>query len=46
MVTVGVNKGFTIINALVLVAVAGEGQAALLVITTQTESLLFKVVLE
>ena len=44
--TVGVTKGFTTINALVLVAVPAVVQEALLVITTHTESLLFKAVLE
>jgi len=46
MVTVGTTTGFTVIFACVLVDVVGEAQVASLVITTQTESLLFKVVLE
>jgi len=45
MVTVGTSKELTIIFTCGVVAVVGEAQVALLVITTQTESLLFKLLL-
>jgi hypothetical protein len=40
IVIAGVKFGFTVIVTALLVAVAGEGQVALLVITTVTTSLL------
>ena len=44
--TTGFTSGFTVMVAVRLVAVGGNGQSELLVITTHTESLLFNVLLE